>query len=246
MEINENKFAFVTGTSSGIGKATANELLKLGWKVIGTARRNVDINDKNYVHLKIDLSDINNLENQLAKQLKLKISDKKYDRIALVNNAAGTGELLRFEELDPKKLSELYILNTVTPIWLSGIFFKNKNEKTRLRIIDISTGAAHNAYPGLTPYCGTKAALLISGKILAIENKEDKSLAIRSYEPGTVDTEMQLKVRSEEPEIFPSANVFKSLKANNMLADPNVVAKDIVDFLEDNEPGYSEKRFGKD
>ena len=149
MKSDELKLAFVTGTSSGIGQAAANELLKRGWEVIGVARRDSDINDSNYMHLNIDLTDIDNMLNKIPATVVKRLSSKKYERIALVNNAAGTGELLRMEQLDPKKLSDLYKLNVILPVWLMGFFYKNKAKESRLRIIKISSGAAHKEYPGL-------------------------------------------------------------------------------------------------
>jgi benzil reductase ((S)-benzoin forming) len=96
----------------------------------------------------------------------------------------------------------------------------------------------------MAAYCGSKAALLMSGKVFAIENSEDKHLGILSYEPGTVDTEMQKKARSQPEDKFPSVNVFQSIKENNSLAAPEDVAIEIADFLEKNDAGYSQKRFG--
>ncbi len=244
MNNEERKFVLVTGTSSGIGKPTAEELLNRGWDVIGIARREVNIHHNNYIHLKCDLSKTKHLETIVNESLKLKLNKKKYQRVALVNNAAGTGELLKIEHLIPEKLMDLYVLNVITPIWLIGFFLKNRPQQSKLRVINISTGAARNAYPGMSAYCGTKAALLMSGKVFASENSLDQNLAIRSYEPGTVNTEMQEKARSQPPDKFPSVNLFKSMKADNALIEPFKVAVDIVEFLEDNSTGYSEKRFG--
>ena len=238
------KLAFITGTSSGIGLAAAYELLKRGWEVIGVARRDSDIKDSNYTHLNIDLADINNILKEIPAMISKRLGSKKYERIALVNNAADTGELLRMEHLDPKKLSDLYKLNVVLPVWLTGFLYKNKTKRSRLRIIDISSGAAHKEFPGMTAYCGSKAALLMSGKVFAIENSEDENLGIMSYEPGTVDTEMQKKARSQPEEKFPSVNVFRSMKESNSLAAPEDVAMEIADFLEKNEFGYIQRRFG--
>jgi benzil reductase ((S)-benzoin forming) len=244
MKSDKYKLAFVTGTSSGIGLAAAYELLRRGWEVIGVARRDSDINNSNYKHLNIDLAEIDIILNEIPAVVDKRLSSKKYERIALVNNAADTGELLRLEQLDPKKLSDLFKLNVVLPVWLMGFFYKNKAKESRLRIINISSGAAHNEYLGMAAYCGSKAALLMSGKVFAIENSEDNNLGILSYEPGTVDTEMQKKARSQPEDKFPSVNVFQSMKENNSLAAPEDVAIEIADFLEKNDAGYSQKRFG--
>lgn len=239
----EGKFAFVSGTSSGLGKAVAEVLLSRGWEVAGAARRECAIKSENYTHLRVDLGDVDAFVPELTKFLKNKICDNKYSRIALVNNAASAGELARLEKLDPNSLNKAYKLNLVAPVWLAGFFYRNKTSGSRLRIMDISSAAAHAALPGLADYCGTKAALSISGKVFAEENRDDKNLAIMSYEPGTVDTEMQASLKNVSPEKFPSYNLFKSIRDKNLLIKPDIVAEDIADFLEGDSYGYSEKRF---
>jgi benzil reductase ((S)-benzoin forming) len=245
MKSPNDKFAFVTGTSSGLGKATAKELLSRDWEVTGASRRSAAINKPGYRHIQIDLSDLNNVLSILEKELKDKLSDKNSTRFALVNNAAGTGETVKLEELNADKLLKLYTVNVITPVWLMGLFYKNCKPEVKLRIINISSGAAYKTYSGLSAYGGTKAALRISGKDFAEEHPDDKRLAVLSFEPGTVDTEMQLTVRSQPEEKFPSVDIFKSLYENKKLVKPEIVAKEIADFLEANDRiGFTEARFG--
>lgn len=244
MNTTKKNFALVTGTSTGIGKAAAIELLSRGWEVVGTARRDTEINHENYTHINIDLSDAGSFVPGLTKNLKDKITGKGRNCLALINNAASAGEMLRMEEVDPVKLRDLYTLNLVAPTWLTGFFFKNKPGEARLRIVNLSSGAAHAPLPGLSGYCGTKAALRISGKIFAEENPDNRNLAILSYEPGTVDTEMQEQAKEQSPEKFPSYNMFKSFRDNDLLVKPEKVVKEIADFLEGSSVGYVEKRFG--
>lgn len=243
MNTAENKFAFVTGTSSGLGRAVAGALLKRGWEVAGAARRNCGITSENYAHLKVDLGEPGIFVEKLSEFLKDKICSKKYERIALVNNAASAGGLTRIENLDPRNLDKICSLNFIAPLWLTGFFHKNRPIGSRLRIMDISSAAAHSALPGLADYCGTKAALSLAGKVFAEENRDDKNLAVMSYEPGTVDTEMQASLKDVSPEQFPSYNLFRTIREKNMLVSPEIVAEDMADFLEANTYGYSEKRF---
>jgi 3-oxoacyl-[acyl-carrier protein] reductase len=51
----------VTGTSSGLGRALAQELLRRGWEVIGMARRPSVINHEKYHHLQLNLGEIGSL-----------------------------------------------------------------------------------------------------------------------------------------------------------------------------------------
>ena len=245
MENQKNKFAFVTGTSSGLGKAAAEELLTRGWLVYGAARRDSRITNPNYKHFKIDLSDIESAVSVLTIQLTERLKNKNNQRFGLVNNAAGGGETSRVEEYDPVKLQKLFTVNVVMPAWLIGLFFKNISSQSKLRIINVSSGASYKAYPGLADYGSTKSALKLIGSTFALENEDNKNLAVLSYEPGVVDTEMQKTVRSQKPEKFPSVNFFKSLAESNRLVKPEIVAMEIADFLEaDDRTGFTEARFG--
>lgn len=51
----------ITGTSSGIGKATAKLFLDMGHQVIGIDRKTATIKDSNYTHWIVDVRDKNNL-----------------------------------------------------------------------------------------------------------------------------------------------------------------------------------------
>ena len=53
-----SRFAIITGTSSGIGLATATRLLDRGWDVAGISRRNPPIASDNYLHIQLDVSDV--------------------------------------------------------------------------------------------------------------------------------------------------------------------------------------------
>lgn len=244
MPKHKKNFALITGTSSGLGKATAIELLSRDWKVCGTSRRDAQIIDFNYTHFKADLIDINSFK-ILSKKIVEKLSDKKLERIALNNNVAGLGETVQVENLDPLKLQKLFTLNVIAPTWLMGLFYKNRNPGTKLRIMNISSGAASKAYPGLSDYGSTKAVLKLIGDTFFEEHSDDKNLAILSYELSVVDTEMQENARSQTVEKFPSAEFFKSLKKDNKLVKPEAVAKEIADFFDaDDRIGFSETRFG--
>jgi benzil reductase ((S)-benzoin forming) len=241
----KNKFAFVTGTSSGLGEAAANELLSRGWIVFGASRRDVSIKYPNYRHFIIDLSDLVSAKSTLSKELIEQLKNQNIERIGLVNNAAGVGETVRVEEFDPVELQKLFTINVVMPVWLMGLFYKNSLSSAKLRIINISSGAAYKAYPGLADYGSTKAALKLIGNTFAEEHTDNKNLAVLSYEPGVVDTEMQKTVRSKSPQKFPSVNFFKSLADNNRLVKPEIVAVEMADFLEaEDRTGFTEARFG--
>jgi NAD(P)-dependent dehydrogenase (short-subunit alcohol dehydrogenase family) len=220
------RLALVTGTSTGIGAAVAKELLQRGWQVIGVARRTPKIASERYQHLALDLSDVGKATAAIERELGARMAEG-WQRIGLVNNAA-IGLSGRVQTLGAEELARSFELNAVMPLWLMG--FVVKRAKAPVRVVNISSGAAVRAFPGLAAYCASKAALRMAGMSVAAEDARD--LHILSYEPGVVDTEMQLSTRSKSLDEFPWGETFRRYHAEGRLVRPELPAADIVEFLE--------------
>ncbi len=249
----ENAVALVTGTSSGIGAATAALLIDRGWMVVGISRRPAAIEHPAYAHVAIDLADARGLTRAFESAVAPKLTARRWHRMALVNNAARADLLLPLEELDPSALIEMLALNTVAPIWLMGKMARIAPSDGILRIVNVSTGAAVRPFPGLAAYGSSKAALRMAGQVFAAEldaparsAPAPSDTAILSYQPGIVDTPMQTAARSQDAAEFPSAQMFKDFHARGMLVPPSAPAAEIVAFLESNsQPRLSERRLGE-
>jgi NAD(P)-dependent dehydrogenase (short-subunit alcohol dehydrogenase family) len=248
---NENALALVTGTSSGIGAALAPALLERGWTVIGLARRAADFGHPAYRHIVLDLADLDALGKTAGRELEPLLAEGRRSRVALVNNAALSGQSRGLEYTEPESLRELMAVNTVAPIFLMGFVTRVTPPSVPLRIVNISSGAAVRAFPGLGDYCASKAALRMAGMALAEELVSDQrpggrreDAAVLSYEPGVVDTPMQTAARSHSAEEFPWVQPFKEFAAQGMLAPPEAVIGEIVDFVEgDGAETFVERRF---
>ena len=66
MKIN-TKIAYITGTSSGIGHALAQQLLEANYFVVGLGRSN-NIKHSNYEFISLDLRKVNDVQNFNFKQ----------------------------------------------------------------------------------------------------------------------------------------------------------------------------------
>ena len=232
--------ALVTGTSSGIGAAVAKELVQRGWQVVGVARRPAKIGGERYQHLALDLSDVGKATAAIEREFGRRLDERAWQRVGLVNNAA-IGMAGRVQNLNADELSRSFELNAVMPLWLMG--FVIKRAKASVRVVNVSSGAAVRAFPGLAAYCASKAALRMAGMSVAAEVERD--LHILSYEPGVVDTEMQLATRSKSLEEFPWGETFRRYHAEGRLVSPELPAADIVKFLEaDGGERFTEARLG--
>jgi len=222
------RFALVTGTSSGIGAAVARQLVANGWHIMGVARRAVRI-DGSYRHVTADLADVGTAAALIERELATRLAERRWQRIGLVNNAAAA-PAGRVQNLKAAELAGALALNVAMPLWLMGLMGRLKPAGCSLRMVNVSSGAAHRAVPGLAAYCASKAALRMAGMVAAAELEDDT--AIYSYEPGVVDTEMQRAAREMPLHEFPSGAMFRQYHAEGRLAPPEAPAADIVKFLE--------------
>ena len=225
------RLALVTGTSTGIGAAVACELLERGWQVVGVARRSPQFGRPNYRHLSLDLAQVPAASAAIEREFGAILAERAWERVGLVNNAA-VAPAGRARTLDAADLLRAFALNAVMPVWLIGFLLKHRPAGARLRVVNLSSGAAVRAIPGMAAYCSSKAALRMAGMVAAAE--DDADLAILSYGPGTVDTEMQLAARSAPLKEFPSAPMFRRFHAEGRLAAPELPAADIANFREAN------------
>lgn len=241
--------AFVTGTSSGIGAALAQDLLERGWRVVGASRRAAPITHPRYSHLQLDLADLAALRKALDAQLAPLVADPAVTRLGLVNNAANEGLLGPIGQLDASLLPDIYAVNTAAPILLMGWFERHARAGRPLRIVNISTGAAVMPIPGLGAYGSSKAALRMAGMILGAEldaSSAPPETTILSYEPGLVDTPMQAAVRTSSAEVVPSVQMFKDWAAAGTLVPPALPAAEIAEYLEsDGHARWEERRLAE-
>lgn len=243
------RLCVVTGTSSGLGKAVAQQLLAKGWRVLGVARRDAALGE-GYQHVPLDLGDLGAVESYFRTRFPAEARLAEAGRVGLVNNAGVLEPVAPLWRLEMDALARAYTVNTVTPMWLMG-FFLAQCAHAPLRIVNVSSGAAHHAYAGWGSYCSTKAALRMAGMALAEEGEllpgggaGARDVALLSYEPGIVDTEMQGVARSRSEADFPDVQRFRDFHSKGLLAPPEQPAAEIVAALEaDGEPLFSERRF---
>jgi len=249
--VNE-RLCLVTGTTSGIGRAAAEILLERGWEVVGMARRDPPLAHASYRHLKVDLADTAALEARLEGELGKELRIAGRSRLGLVNNAAVLAPVGPVSRLSATALSFAFAVNVLAPLCLLG-FFLRRAGGARLRVVDVSSGAAARPYAAWASYCATKAALRMLDMVAGVEAEQfppgsatPADFAVVSYEPGVVDTAMQASVRAVPEADFPAVQRFVDLQANGLLRPPREPAEEIASLLErDDLPRFSVYRLGQ-
>ena len=242
-----SRVAVVTGSSAGLGLATAEALLARGWAVLGVARRPSPLGHRAYRHERLDLGDLRALEAFLARLAADPLLGGA-TRLGLVNDAAQLGPMRPLTRLNAADLVRAHAVNTIAPLLLSGALARLAGDRP-LRIVEIYSGAATRARAGRTAYSSTKAALRLGGMALAAESEAGvggtaPDLAVVSFEPGMVDTAMQAENRAASPEELPDVALFLALQAEGRLVPPGGPAAEIAGLLErDDLPRFSERRY---
>jgi benzil reductase ((S)-benzoin forming) len=94
-------------------------------------------------------------------------------------------------------------------------------------LINVSSGAAWNAYQGWGAYCAGKAAVERLTEVVA-EEERDTGLRVYSIAPGVVDTPMQDFVRASTVEDFPEVERFREMKRDDGLNSVGFVADEFL------------------
>lgn len=229
---NRQQITVITGGGSGIGQALARRLAEHGQSVLIIGRREEALKETQGDQANIDLcvADVSSEEGRSAIVSALNGRPVQW----LVHNAGilePVGPLLA-QKTDA--LRKAWAVNVEGPISLSAALIDQMPAGSR--ILHVSSGAAHTAYPGWGAYCMTKAALHMAYEILRQE-LDDRDVAVGSLRPGVVDTPMQALIRSQTEEDFPAVEQFQALKSSGSLATPEQVAAYMHNVLEKTDAG---------
>ncbi|MGS1108352.1 SDR family oxidoreductase [Achromobacter anxifer] len=238
--------AILTGASRGIGAAMARGLAKPGTRLITLARREdpelaayARSQDAQLEQLSVDLSDLNAVE--AATQRICASLPRDASRYLLINNAgtvhpiAGTDALV-----DGAAIAAAFNLNVSAVMLLTARFLAAVEDlKADRRVLNISSGAGRNPNAGWGVYCATKAALDMYSRVVKAEQGADGARIV-ALAPGIVDTDMQVAIRSSDPESFPALAKFQEFHATGKLSSPANVASRILAYLDREDFGTTE------
>nr|MDQ3072992.1 SDR family NAD(P)-dependent oxidoreductase [Bacteroidota bacterium] len=220
---------FITGTSTGLGKALATLLLEEEDTRVFGFGRHCTIKNARYRHEKIDLADTAGLENFSFANYPVRDAGK----VVLINNAGIIQPVQYLGEAEPADLIRNFNVNLIAPAVLANAFIKSyEGMEAEKWIINISSGAAQSPIDGWSSYCSSKAGLDMLSRTAALEREKRKDgFCIVSIAPGIVDTPMQEYIRNTDSEQFSRVDQFRGYKKNNDLAAPETAARKILQAI---------------
>ncbi len=185
----QTRTALITGASRGLGLALARELARRGWTLILDARHPEDLETA-----RAELSALSQViaipGDVSAPAHRHALADAAHQiggLDALINNAStlGPSPLPHLLDYPPEMLEQVYVTNAVAPLALVQTL--RHTLKPGARVINVTSDAGVEAYPGWGGYGASKAALEQLSHVLAAECPEWR---VYWVDPGDMRTAM--------------------------------------------------------
>lgn len=190
------KIAMVTGSGSGIGRATAMALSKAEWTLVLAGRREdqliatADLCEGATFIVPADISDLASV------QLLFQKTKNKYGRLDLLFNNAGIGAPAKpLEEISKDEWKRVIDTNLSGAFWCTQEAFKMMKQQTPMggRIINNGSISAHVPRPNSAPYTASKHAITGLTKSASLEGRE-YNIACGQIDIGNAASEMTRKI----------------------------------------------------
>lgn len=172
---------FITGASSGFGKATAQNFLDRGWNVIATMRKpEAGVFHGGTDRLMVPAVDVTDVES-ISSALKEGIS--AFGRIDVLVNNAGIGLLSAFEVTPPEIAREVFETNTFGPMNVCRAVIPYMRKQGQGTIINVTSSSGIAPMPMVAIYSASKFAIEGFTESLSYE-MELVGIKVRLVEPG--------------------------------------------------------------
>jgi short-subunit dehydrogenase len=212
--------AVVTGGSSGIGAAIARTLAGRGWQLVLLARgeeRLAEVaGELGAEHEVCDVADRAEVERVAA------AVRERHPSIRLLVNNAGIPGGGGFLDLEPDQIEKLVRTNYLGSVWCLRAFLPALEAGAPADLVNIASVAGTIAAGHSGPYSASKHAQLAFSRSVGVE-LAGSGITVHTVIPGLIDTPG-----------FPNRARFRSRLLQGLVADPELVADQVVRGIERN------------
>ena len=211
------KTIVITGSSSGIGKATAKLFAEKGWQVAATMRnpqKEVELSTIENIRLyQLDVTDRASLDQATADIL------HDFGTVDVVLNNAGYGLAGPFEAISPEQIERQFGTNVFGLMNVTRAFLPHFRKKGTGLFINVSSLGGVITYPFTSLYHSTKWAVEGFSESLSFELGE-LGIAVKLIEPGAVATDfsgrsLEMVMPDNFPDYGPAAQKFMASMASS-------------------------------
>lgn len=231
----EGKVAVVTGGSTGIGQAIAQEFVAQGAYVFITGRRQAELDraakliGRNVTAVQGDTAKLEDLD-RLYEVVK-----REKGRVDIVVANAGIGELVPTADATPEHFDKIFNVNA------RGVFFTVQKAIKLLSdgasIVLVASNAQYAGIPGFAAYSATKAALRSFARTWAAEFK-DRGIRVNTLSPGPIDTPIFDSISTDPKAVAAAKQQFVALVPLGRIGRPEEMAKAAL-FLASSDSSFS-------
>jgi len=208
---------WITGASSGIGKALAIKFANKGWQVAASARRENLLQDLNNTNSNIHSFPLDVKDEAKAKKVFESIIEK-FQTVDICVFCTGIHDPESEKKLSGEKIREIMETNffgTLNCIMAVNTYFR---EKKSGHISIVSSVAGYRGLPAASGYCASKSALTSLAESLYFDFKRH-NVRVSLISPGFIQTPMTDKNKFPMPMIkspeFAAEKMFIGLTKKN-------------------------------
>ena len=154
-----NKVWFITGCSTGFGRALAKEVLAKGYRAAVAARNTDDVQDivKNYpdtaLAVRLDVTVNNEIKQAVEKTV------KHFGHIDVLVNNAGIGDFASVEESEDAEVRRMFEINVFGLAKVTQAVLPLMRKQRNGHILNVASIGGLRGFPGLGFYNATKFAV---------------------------------------------------------------------------------------
>lgn len=206
------KTILITGTSSGIGKATAKKFAAEGWNVIATMRSP----EKEQELSKIENVFLTQLDVQNKESITAAIASgmEKFGNIDVIVNNAGFGVLGAFEKTTSEQIMQQFSVNVFGVMDVIKAILPHFREKQSGLIINITSQGGRVTFPTCSLYHSTKFAIEGFSESLAYELLS-QNISVKIIEPGSTESNFFVAVSMAGDESITAYEEFDKIALDN-------------------------------
>ncbi|MDF7819948.1 SDR family NAD(P)-dependent oxidoreductase [Runella sp. MFBS21] len=199
-----HQYALVTGASSGIGKAIAQQLALRGYHLL-LISSNPDKLKATSQAMKTDFPriDIQFFAQDLSKTEAIKAiyewSLPFHSSLTIIVNNAGYGLAGRFEEIPIQEQLNIIDVNLKALVELTYVFIPvlKRHDNRKTFVLNVASTTAYQSIPFFAIYTASKTAVLSFSRSLRYELR-DTNISVSVLSPGSTNTDFVNRARMSE------------------------------------------------